>query len=441
LAEKTYYIETYGCQMNDHDSEKMAALLEGMGLSPVDTPERAGVVVINTCAIREKAEHKVYSALGRLRAFKERTPDSVAIVAGCVAQQQKEKLLRRVEHLDAVLGTHRIDELPAVVQRVRDERSRILATEFSDDVASLHRWAPCKGSSPVRSYVTVMQGCSNFCSYCVVPYTRGPEVSRPKADIVEEVRSLAAKGVKEVTLLGQNVNAYGNDLDDGVSFAELLRELDEIPGLAGIRFTTSHPKDFTGELIAAMAELPSVREHVHLPLQSGSDRILKAMGRGYDRSEYIEKIRTLRDMVPGAAITADIIVGFPGETEEDFLETVSVLEEIRYDQIFSFKFSPRPGTKAGNLPDQVPEEVKAQRLAKVHEIQEAITTDYHQAAVGTVQEVLIEGIKPESGRPFGRTRTNKVVNLESADDAGVGDIVKVTIIRGLKHSLMGVITR
>ena len=437
MPEKTYYIETYGCQMNEHDSEKMAALLEGMGLSPVDTPERAEVIVINTCSIREKAEHKVYSSLGRLRRLKRKTPELVTVVAGCVAQQERERLLRRVEHLDAVLGTHHIGELPAVVQRVRDARDRVQATDFTDDVESLHLPAPRKGSSPVCSYVTVMQGCSNFCAYCVVPYTRGPEVSRPAGKIVEEVRSLVANGVKEVTLLGQNVNAYGNDRKDHTSFPELLRALDKIPGLAGIRFTTSHPKDFSAELAAAMAALPSVREHIHLPLQSGSDRILKAMGRGYGRSDYLEKIRMLRDRVPGVAVTADIIVGFPGETAEDFQETVSALEEIRYDQIFSFKFSPRPGTRARNLPDPISEEVKAQRLMKVHEIQDAITTAYHLAAVGTVQEVLIEGIKAGSGQPYGRTRTNKVVNLDPTDEVAVGDTVKVKIVRGLKHSLLG----
>jgi len=433
----TYYIETYGCQMNEHDSEKMSSLLEGMGLSGVPSADRADVVVINTCSIREKAEHKVYSALGKLRSLKAKRPDMVTVVAGCVAQQEKSRLLKKVSHLDAVVGTHAIGELPEIIRNVKETRHRVESTEFSADPASLHFQAPCKGPSPIRSYVTVMQGCSNFCAYCVVPHTRGPEQSRPSREIVREVRCVVEKGVKEITLLGQNVNAFGKDLGDGASFVKLLEEIDGIPGLARVRFTTSHPRDFNEDLISRMADLESVCEHIHLPLQSGSDRILNAMGRGYSRDQYMEKLSVLREKVPGVAVTTDMIVGFPGETREDFEWTVRALEEIRFDQIFSFKFSPRPGARAQDLPDQIPEETKAGRLAEVHAIQDRITEEYNREAEGTEQEILVEGTRTRSNQSFGRTRTNKIVNLESSDSAGQGDLIRVKITRGLKHSLLG----
>jgi len=437
MAKGTYYIETYGCQMNEHDSEKMASLLEDLGLTPASAPEQADVFVVNTCAVREKAEHKVYSSLGRLRSFKAKNPQMIAVVAGCVAQQEKDRLLQKVQHLDAVLGTHRISELPALVQRMRKSRDRLVVASFSDDVASLHIPAPCKSLSPVCSYVTIMQGCSNSCSYCVVPFTRGSEQSRGADGIVSEVTALIARGVKEIALLGQNVNAYGKDRCDGESFAGLLGRLDKIPGLSRVRFTTSHPRDFDDDLVEAMADLGTVCEHIHLPLQSGSDRVLRAMNRRYTRSDYLDKIRKLRGRVPNVAVTADMIVGFPGETEEDFNQTLSALAEIRFDQIFSFKFSPRPNTAARNLPLQIPEEVKAERLAEVHALQDRITQEYHHAAEGTSLEVLIEGVSHKSGQPFGRTRTNKIVNLDSTDHVEAGELIEVQIVRGLKHSLLG----
>ncbi|MGB6068603.1 MAG: tRNA (N6-isopentenyl adenosine(37)-C2)-methylthiotransferase MiaB [Desulfomonilaceae bacterium] len=433
----TYYIETYGCQMNEHDSEKMAAMLEELGLTEASSPEGAEVVVINTCSIREKAEHKLYSALGKLKPLKVKNPGMVTVVAGCVAQQEKNKLLKKVCHLDAVLGTHCIAELPSVLDRVNKARERIALTDFHSNMDSLHFPAPCKGRSRVCSYVTIMQGCSNFCSYCVVPFTRGPEQSRSAEEIIEETSALVAKGVREVTLLGQNVNAYGNDLPSGNSFARLLTELDGIQGLQRIRFTTSHPRDFDANLVSVMANLKSVCEHIHLPLQSGSDKILRAMRRGYTLTDYLNKISLLREAIPSVAVTADMIVGFPGETEEDLSRTLAALEQIRFDQIFSFKFSVRPGTAARNLPDQVPEEMKAERLSRVHALQDKITEDCHLRAEGTVEEVLIEGFKPKTGQPFGRTRTNKIVNLEPMNDLREGDLVKVRISRGLKHSLVG----
>ncbi len=437
MSEGNYYIETYGCQMNEHDSEKMSALLEETGLTEVYFADEADVVIINTCSIREKAEHKVYSALGKLKALKARNPGVITVVAGCVAQQEKNKLLTRVGHLDLVLGTHSIAELPLLLKRIRQSRERLNYTSFSSDVESLHLPAPLKGRNSVCSYVTIMQGCSNFCTYCVVPFTRGPEQSRPEAEIVDEVRALVQKGVKEVTLLGQNVNAYGKDLGFAASFVDLLIALDRISGLHRIRFTTSHPRDFTDDMAKAMADLESVCEHVHLPVQSGSDRILTAMNRGYSRREYLEKLVGLRERVPSVSVTSDIIVGFPGETESDFAETISALSEIRYDQIFSFKFSPRPGTAGRKLSEQIPDEIKSERLAAVHALQDEITAKYHRDAEGTVEEILIEGIRSETGQTFGRTRTNKIVNLEGSNSVQEGNLVKAKLIRGLKHSLLG----
>lgn len=436
-AQGTYYIETYGCQMNEHDTEKMAAMLEQLEMAPVSSADCAEVVIINTCSIREKAEHKVYSAVGKLKSLKTANPDVVIIVSGCVAQQEKDKLLKRAAHLDAVIGTHSISRLPEILAQVRKNRSRLNVTEFSADVKSLHMQAPRKSLSRVCSYVTIMQGCSNFCSYCVVPFTRGPEQSRPSAEILEEVVGLVENGVREITLLGQNVNAYGNDLSNGDTFSGLLKKLDAINGLMRIRFTTSHPRDFNEDLIWAMANLPSVCEHIHLPLQSGSDKILHMMRRGYAFSEYLKKIEMLRDKIPGVALTADMIVGFPGETEEDFEQSLSALSRIRYDQIFSFKYSPRPSTAARKMPGQVPETTKAERLERVHRLQDEITADYHSAAEGTVEEILIEGIRLKSLQPFGRTRTNKIVNLEDSPGLQEGDIVRVQISKGLKHSLLG----
>jgi tRNA-2-methylthio-N6-dimethylallyladenosine synthase len=432
-----YYIETYGCQMNEHDSEKMAAMLERIGLTEVSSADEADVVVINTCSIREKAEHKVYSALGKLKALKRNNPGLVTVVSGCVAQQEQERLLKRVDHLDLVLGTHNMGDLPALVEEIRHTGDRIARVDLSEDVDSLHFTAPCKGRSPVCSYVTVMQGCTNFCTYCVVPHTRGPEQSRMMDEILNEVQLLADRGMKEITLLGQNVNAYGKDLGNGTSFSGLLAALNRVDGISRIRFTTSHPRDFDEGLVRAIADLGSVCEHIHLPLQSGSDRILKAMNRGYTRSDYLEKIAMLREAVPGMAVTADIIVGFPGESDDDFRRTMSALDEIRYDQIFSFKYSPRPGTVAAKIPDQVPEEVKIRRLAEVHRLQETITGEYHKRSEGTVREILIEGRRERTNQPFGRTRTNKIVNLLHDDGVESGDLVSAKITRGLKHSLVG----
>jgi tRNA-2-methylthio-N6-dimethylallyladenosine synthase len=361
----------------------------------------------------------------------------VTVVAGCVAQQEQGNLLKKAEHLDLVVGTHCISKLPEMVEQVWENNERMVSVDFTDNAQSLDQEAPCKGKSPVLSYVTIMQGCSNFCTYCVVPNTRGPEQSRALSGIVEETKTLVEKGVREITLLGQNVNAYGKDLNDGTSFSDLLTDLNGIDGLIRIRFTTSHPKDLDKTTITVMADLDKVCEHIHLPLQSGSDKILKKMNRKYAFNEYMEKIQALRAAMPNIAITADMIVGFPGETREDFKATISALEKIRYDQIFSFKYSPRPQTAAQKLRDQVPEEIKAQRLAEVHKLQDQITLEYHTQAEGTEEEILIEGVREKSGQPFGRTRGAKIVNINTSSELKLGDLVNVKITNGLKHSLLG----
>ncbi|MFH0958952.1 MAG: tRNA (N6-isopentenyl adenosine(37)-C2)-methylthiotransferase MiaB [Pseudomonadota bacterium] len=436
LPEK-FFVETYGCQMNEHDSEQMCELLERQGLGKADAIEQADVIVINTCAIREKAEHKVYSSLGKLKSLKINKPETIIVVAGCVAQQQKQDLLNKFRHLDLVMGTHQISKLPSLVTKIKQKRERISAVEFVNNIESLHMSALRYSSNRVCSYVTIMQGCSNFCSYCVVPYTRGKESSRRLEEILEEVSELASRGIKEITLLGQNVNAYGKDLYNFRRFGDLLQRLSSATGIKRIRFTTSHPKDFDSALVEAISSSEKVCEHMHLPLQSGSDKVLKAMRRGYCFSEYLEKIELLRTKIPTCSMTADIIVGFPGESEDDFEDTMDALRRIRFDQIFSFKYSSRPGTVAEKMPGQIPEETKKERLTKVHAVQDSITETWHKNLEGSIQEVLVEGNGRLLNQFYGRTRTNKIVNFDDDGSISLGDVVRVRVLRGLKHSLLG----
>lgn len=438
MARGFYYLETYGCQMNVHDSEIMASLLEGIDFQSTGDEKEADIVIINTCAIREKAQHKVYSALGRFRQSKKDNPNMIIVIAGCVAQQEREKFFRISDLVDLVLGTHQISELPFLIEKIKQDRTRLARVDFCSDVKSLRLKGLAPQQNQVCSFVTIMQGCSNFCSYCVVPFTRGPEQSRPIDLIIEEVDWLVSHGIKEITLLGQNVNAYGLDLGNGSSFSTLLQLLNRIEALQRIRFTTSHPKDFDEKLIEAMTSLDKVCEHIHLPLQSGSDHILEAMGRKYTMSQYFSKVEALRAKLPNVAITTDIIVGFPGETDEDFFDTMSALSRIKYDQIFSFKYSVRPGTAAELFEGHIPEDIKKDRLARVHELQHKITNAYHKSMEGSVVGVLVEKVPSDfSPQAFGRTRTNKVVNFECSNQDLLGRTVEVRILEGLKHSLRG----
>ncbi len=437
MSVKLVYLETYGCQMNEHDSEQMLWLLERYDYLPTQKPEEADLILINTCSVREKPEHKVYSALGRYKKIKEKKRKAILGVAGCVAQQEGERLLQRVPYLDMVIGTQAIPLLPQLIERVEMKGERVCETSLDQSEEYLRAILPQRDFSRVKSYVTIMQGCNHFCSFCIVPYVRGRERSRPSEEILEEINHLVRRGVKEVCLLGQNVNAYGKGREGEIGFLELLERINEIEGLERIRFTTSHPMDLSEELIQAYGRLEKLCEHIHLPFQSGSDRILKAMHRGYTRASYLEKVERLREVCPPIAITADVIVGFPGEEERDFEETLSLIQKVQFDDLFSFKYSPRKGTRAEGFDHQVKEETKQRRLAILQNLQKEVTLRKNKALEGRVEEVLVEGrSKQDEQEVMGRTRTNKIVNFRGSSDL-VGKLASVRITQGLAHSLRG----
>ncbi len=427
--------------MNERDSLRMAAVLKNMGLSVVNEPDEADVIIINTCSIREKSEHKVYSALGRYRQWKKRKKLLLG-VAGCVAQQVGEKFFERIPELDMVIGTHNIHKLEEIITQFLNssaKRLRMSATEFFNSDAERRFFAPLdEDINSVTAFVTIMEGCDNFCSYCVVPYLRGRELSRPADDILKEIEILVEKGVKEVTLLGQNVNSYRDSLSrTPINFPELLKRISNIRGLERIRFTSSHPKDLSDELILLLRELPKLCKHVHLPVQSGSTRILKAMNRKYTREDYIGLIDKIRNAIPEIAITTDIIVGFPGETDEDFEETMSLLSIVKFDGTFSFKFSPRPITPSARMDGQVPYEVKTKRIMRLQEVQRNICLEKNRTFIGREEDVLVEGESAEgNGQLMGRTTTNRIVNFSGAPELK-GKIIKVKIIEATPNSLIG----
>jgi len=422
---KFVYIYTYGCQMNLHDSEKMLGTLAQDGYTATAVPEKADLIIFNTCAIREKAEHKFYSQLGRIKHLKKSNPLLQIAVAGCVAQDSGQKIMKRAPQVDFVFGPQNLH----IVGNLH-EAKRNLYIEENPDIAS-QEYEMNRGSA-TRAWVSIMYGCNNFCSYCIVPYTRGREVSRPSSSILAEIRGLKEKGYKEVTLLGQNVNSYRSDVD----FVGLLREIDSV-GIERVRFVTSHPRDLSSALIDAMVELPSLCNHLHLPLQSGSDAILLAMNRRYSYAEYCEKIDLIRSKVSSVTLSTDIIVGFPGECEDDFEQTAKAIEEIEFDGMFAFKYSKRKGTKAYDMSGQVPDDVKAERLNRLLIVQEDIALKRNKALEGSVQEILIEG--PSATDPLmlmGRTRSNKIVTIDN-DGAPEGSVFRVHIEKGRHHSLHG----
>ncbi|HEX2296150.1 MAG TPA: tRNA (N6-isopentenyl adenosine(37)-C2)-methylthiotransferase MiaB [Actinomycetota bacterium] len=432
-ARSTYYIRTFGCQMNEHDSERMAGMLEAEGYRPVTSPEDAGVVVFNTCCIRENADTKLYGNLGHMKALKDRRPDLKIVVGGCLAQKDRTSIQQRAPYVDVVLGTHNLASLP----RLLTESAGGPAFEILEQTETFPSALPARRMSPWHAWVSISIGCNNSCTFCIVPAVRGVEISRRTGDIVAEVERLVDDGVVEVTLLGQNVNSYGRDLDGTPLFSKLLYALDEIDGLERVRFTSPHPKDFRADTVEAMARCRTVCEHIHLPLQSGSDRVLKAMKRAYSRRRYLEKVAMVRAAIPGVAITTDIIVGFPGETEEDFVQTLEVVEEARYDGAFTFQYSPRPMTEAASFPDQVPKEVVQERYDRLVELQDSISLSKNRAEVGRVAEVLVEGpSKKDPGRLTGRTRTNKLVHFPS-DGAEEGSFRTVGITAAHPHFLTG----
>ncbi len=437
---KRVYIETYGCQMNEHDSEQILRLLERSDYLETKEPREADLILVNTCSVREKPEQKVYSALGRFKKIKE-VRGAILGVAGCVAQQEGERLLERIPYLDLVIGTHAIPRIPQMLERLEVSGEGVCKTDFDPEAKHLDPFLPQGRLSAVKSYVTIMQGCNHFCSYCIVPHVRGEERSRPSREILDEVKHLAERGVKEICLLGQNVNSYGKGLNQEVSFPELLSNLNEIEGIERIRFTTSHPKDLSEALVQAHGRLKKLCEHIHLPFQSGSNKILNAMNRGYTKESYLEKIDRLREVCSSIAVTADVIVGFPGEEEKDFEETLDLMERIRFDDLFSFKYSPRKGTRAADIRDQVEEGVKQERLAHLQKIQKEITFQKNQALEGRLEEVLVEGYSKQSEQDVtGRTRTNKAVNVEG-DISLVARLVQVKITKAYAHSLRGQIVQ
>lgn len=439
---KQFYINTMGCQMNVYDSEQMALRLNAAGYTQTEDQAVADVIILNTCSIRDKAEQKVYSFLGRLRPLKQDNPRLIIAVGGCVAQQEAKEVLKRAPYVDLVFGTRAVPRLTEYLEHIERTRSQIVDTAMTDDGLIPEPLLAADSTHEVSRFVTIMRGCDNFCSYCVVPYVRGREKSRTPESILTEVNNLVAKGVVEVTLLGQNVNSYG--IKEGLcSFSELLQKINAVPGLKRLRFTTSHPKDFNDDVINAFATLPKLCHHIHLPVQSGSTAVLERMNRKYTREDYLAKVHKLREVCPDMALTTDIIVGFPGETEEDFLETLALLEEVRYDGLFAFMYSDRKVAPAARYLDKVPQAVKSIRLQRLLELQEQLTRGKNETLTGTVQEVLVEGcnLATEEGRPQwnGRTGTNKIVHFEADELTSItpGMLVDIKIDRALSHSLLG----
>jgi tRNA-2-methylthio-N6-dimethylallyladenosine synthase len=430
------YLETYGCQMNVSDSQKIETLFGEEGYQLVSDFHQADLIIINTCSVREKPEQKVFSALGRYLPLKRRNSRLVVAVGGCVAQQWGARLQQERSGLDIVFGTHAVDVLPAMVREVRKTCLPQLDTAFRSVIPSLDI-IPHYAAGTLTAFVTIMQGCNNYCSYCIVPYVRGREYSRSSTSILTEIRQLAESGIREVILLGQNVNSYGLQTAGELNFPQLLARVNEIHGIERIRFTTSHPKDLSDELIAAFVELDHLCPQFHLPLQSGSDRILERMGRGYSTAEYFDKVERLRRVCPEIAFSSDMIIGFPGESDEDFQKTVDMIRRVRYDTVYSFKYSPRPGTRAVSFPDQVEEAVKKERLRIFQTLQDEITSKNLRELEGTTQEILVNGPAKRGGDQWvGRTPTNQIVNF-SSDENFTGQTMTVRITQALRHSLKG----
>jgi tRNA-2-methylthio-N6-dimethylallyladenosine synthase len=428
------HIFTYGCQMNDLDSQKMYSLLARDGWERTESPGEAGLIILNTCSVRQKAYEKALSNIGRLRPYKRRNPALVIVVTGCIAQQKGADIIERMPHVDVVLGTHQLHRIAEVVGQKTAAREPVVDTALSSCIPSMDI-IPDEDcvSPPHRAYINIMQGCDNYCSYCIVPYVRGREVSRDHLGILDEVRVHASRGVREVFLLGQNVNSYAG----GVSFPGLLREMSSVEGISRIRFTTSHPKDMSPGLMDCFAGIEKLCSHIHLPFQSGSDEVLGLMNRSYTREVYLGLIRGLRSARPDIAFSADVIVGFPGETEQGYLDTLSLIEEVRFDILYSFKYSPRPGTKAALLEDSVPLEEKNRRLRELQAIQKRITLENNRARVDRTYEVLVDGESVRNPEQVhGRTSQNTIVNFTGANEL-VGLFRQVRITRANPNSLTG----
>ncbi len=467
MVAKKFFVRTFGCQMNEHDSQRIAAELGADGMERTEVLEDADVVVLNTCCIRENADNKLYGNLGHLKALRDRRPDLQIAVGGCLAQKDRSLILERAPHVDAVFGTHNVGRAAALLReaRVRGESVVEILDGPSGDEDAFPSAMAVRPDLAHAAWVTIQVGCDNSCAFCIVPSVRGPEQSRPFGDLLGEVEALAASGTVEVTLLGQNVNSYGRDLTLSLRdrpeadathlagpawagavdrrarplFGDLLRAVGSVPGIRRVRFTSPHPKDLRPETIAAMAETDAVCEQLHLPLQSGSDRILTAMRRGYRVERYLERLAAARSAIPDLAVTTDLIVGFPGETEEDFEATLEAVAEARYDSAYTFIFSPRPGTRAAELTQQfVPAEVVAERFERLKVVVESLSLAAHQARVDRLEEVLVEGpSKKDAGVLAGRTRQGKLVHFSADESVTEGDFAQVRIGRAAPHHLSG----
>ena len=437
-----YVVRTFGCQMNEHDSERIAGLLEADGMTPADSVEDADVIVLNTCCIRENADNKLYGHLGHLKSLKDQRPDLQIAVAGCLAQKDRDTIRERAPHVDVVFGTHNVHRAADLLTEAREQGPivEILEATVLEDSQAFPSVLPASRDTQHAAWVTIQIGCDNSCAFCIVPAVRGPEISRPFDTVVEEVRALVDQGVVEVTLLGQNVNSYGRDITKRRPlFAELLREVGAIEGILRVRYTSPHPKDLRPETIAAMAEVPELCEHLHLPLQSGSDRVLAAMHRGYTGERYLEKLVAARAAVTDLAVTTDIIVGFPGETEDDFARTLEVAAEAAYDSAYTFIYSPRPGTEAAErTEDFVDPEVVGERFERLRVVIERSAVAKHAARVGRIEEVVIEGpARRDPTRTSGRTRQNKLVHFASEGDLHPGTVAEIEVTGAGAHHLRG----
>jgi tRNA-2-methylthio-N6-dimethylallyladenosine synthase len=432
---KYYHTLTFGCQMNESDTERFAGQLRTGGYEYTEDLELADIIVINTCCVRESAEKKIYGKIGELKRLKAANPNLIIGIAGCMAQKDRDKLFKKAPHIDLVMGTYNVHQLLDLVKEIENSRDRVLAVW--DQAERLAPDTPTIRRNRISAWVPIMYGCNNFCTYCIVPYVRGRERSRPLGDIVKEIEELAADGFKEVTLLGQNVNSYGKDAETQADFADLLISVDKIDGIERIRYMTSHPRDMTDKVIASIASSSKICEHFHLPIQSGSDPMLKAMNRGYTTEYYQKLVSKIRQAVPGASLTTDLIVGFPGETEALFEETLQLIQKIRFDAAYTFLYSQRSGTPAADMPAQIPLVVKKDRLKRLMDIQNQLSLEINKKLEGSTLEVLVEGpSKNNSGTMMGRTRTNKIVIWEAGGEK-VGQLVHIKITKAQTWVLKG----
>lgn len=429
---KGVFITTYGCQMNVNDSERMYSLLEMADYHPVESPEEASLIIINSCSVREKPVHKVHSEVGRYRNLKKANPSLRIGVGGCVAQQEKKKLLQDIPLLDFVFGTDAIDQLPSIVSEVEDKGEKVNSTKFLH--GQLYQVETLIRNPGVSTFVNITKGCDNFCTFCVVPFTRGRERSRKMSELIQDINRLCQRGVKEVTLLGQNVNSYLSDC--GADFGQLLKTVATDTDILRIRYTTSHPKDFNQELVDISQQYrDKICDYIHLPVQSGNSEVLERMNRGYSREEYLNKVDMIKKAIPGVSLSTDIIVGFPGETEEQFQQTLSLIEEVGYDGIYAFKYSPRPFTKAARWQDHLSEEEKSERLERVFTLQRPIALSLSQQTIGQTYEVLVEEVQ-EDGFVFGRNTQNRKIKFKSPDSKP-GDLVMVKVENARPSLLQG----